>query len=322
MKIIIVYYSASGNTAKIAKAIYLGMKSVNTDCNITKIKDISPNDLIKYDLIGIGGPIWGGRESTNLSIFLHNMPDLTGKLGFPFCVHGAQPIGFMYHVSTVMQKKGLTIIGYNDWYGSVYLPYMPKPYYTDGHPDEIDLKEAEEFGKEMAMRGQRILAGEKNLIPELPSGEENILWRPRKSPKEEGFEGFESDKKGESERPPERPQRQLKINMTKCTYPKCTLCVDHCPMNSIDFSVTPPVIKANCRGDNLCEAICPTGAIEGIDFEAIFKTHGLGARGFVKYLKDDEARGHFRWLVPEDNIGWDTPNYKVTGHPRITIEED
>jgi ferredoxin len=109
--------------------------------------------------------------------------------------------------------------------------------------------------------------------------------------------------------------------MTKCTYPRCTLCVDHCPMSSIDFSEIPPVINASCRGCDLCEAICPTGDVGGIDFEPLFKTYGLGAREYIKYLKADEARGHFRWLVPEDKIGWDTPNYKVTGHPRFKLEE-
>ena len=69
----------------------------------------------------------------------------------------------------MLKKKGLTVIGYNSWYGSVYqVLHAPKPYLTDRHPDEIGLKEAKNFGREMAERARRIAAGETNLIPGLP----------------------------------------------------------------------------------------------------------------------------------------------------------
>ena len=45
---------------------------------------------------------------------------------------------------------------------------MAYPYYTAGHPDEIDLREAEEFGREMVERSRRISAGETKLIPAMP----------------------------------------------------------------------------------------------------------------------------------------------------------
>ena len=55
-----------------------------------------------------------------------------------------------------------------DWYGSVFLPEMPHPYPTDGHPDEIDLKEAEDFGREMVENSRRIHNGQTELIPPEP----------------------------------------------------------------------------------------------------------------------------------------------------------
>jgi len=67
-----------------------------------------------------------------------------------------------------MKQQGLTVIGWNDWFACVYFPLIPKPYFTDGHPDEIDLKEAVGFGKEMVERSRRIYQGEKRLVPEFP----------------------------------------------------------------------------------------------------------------------------------------------------------
>ena len=164
MKGIVVYYSATGSTARIAKAIHQGMKEV-IECDIAPVKEIAPKGMDKYDIIAIGGPIWYFRETANLRLFIYKMPNMTGKLCIPFCSHGAAPEGFFYSLMQLLRRKEFTIIGWNDWYGSVFhVLHMPKPYLTDGHPDEIDLQEAEIFGREIADRARRIYAGEKDLL--------------------------------------------------------------------------------------------------------------------------------------------------------------
>ena len=148
MKGILDYYSATGSTARIAKAIHRGMRGLMAECDIVQLKKADPRDMTKYDVIGIGAPIWFFREPANVRLFIYNMPRLEGKLGFPFCSHGAAPAGFMFSIASALKRKGLTIIGYNDWYGAVnQVLHMPKPYVTDGHPDEIDLRDAENFGR-------------------------------------------------------------------------------------------------------------------------------------------------------------------------------
>src|SRR5208283_5450139 len=52
-----------------------------------------------------------------------------------------------------------------------------------------------------------------------------------------------------------------KIDMAKCTYPKCTACMDYCPQNSIDVTKNPPVILARCENEALCYGVCPHNAI-------------------------------------------------------------
>jgi len=222
------------------------------ECDIAPLKKADPGDLVNYDVIGLGGPIWYFRETANLRLFAYNMPQLKGKLCFPFCVHGSAPFGFMASFVPVLKRKGLTIIGYNDWYGSVdQVLHMPKPYLTDGHPDEVDLEEAENFGREMAERARKIAAGETHLIPVLPKGlKADSLFRrfgqgePRVAP------------------PPESSRPVRNLNQSKCLYPECTICVDNCAVKAIDFSVNPPVFKKNCVNCNLCNRMCPEGAIE------------------------------------------------------------
>ncbi|HJX03377.1 MAG TPA: flavodoxin domain-containing protein [Dehalococcoidia bacterium] len=259
MKGIVIYYSATGNTKKIAGAIHRGMKKVLGNCDLSSISEISPQDMGKYDVVGIGAPIWYFREPANVRLFIYNMPDMNGKLCFPFCSHGTAPFGIFFSMVPALQKKGLSIIGYNDWYGSVYqVLHAAKPYFTDGHPDEIDLQEAEAFGREMAERARRITAGEKDLIPSLPKGasaDTTFQPHPLGQPFPENGKKADVTKGG----PPPRPERT--INMAKCLYPQCTICVDNCPAHSIDFSSSPPVIKKSCFNDFLCDRLCPTGAI-------------------------------------------------------------
>src|SRR4030042_204507 len=98
------------------------------------------------------------------------MNSLEGTPFFVFNTHAALPVNFMRESVTALREKGLVVIGFKNWYCAVYLPYVPKPYFTDGHPDEIDLNEAEDFGRELAERSQRIHNGETNLIQQLPEG--------------------------------------------------------------------------------------------------------------------------------------------------------
>lgn len=56
MKILITYYSLTGNTEKIAKVIYDEIsKKHRTD--IKKIEQITPDTLYKYDLVFLGTPV-------------------------------------------------------------------------------------------------------------------------------------------------------------------------------------------------------------------------------------------------------------------------
>ena len=170
LKAVIVYYSATGSTFKVAKAICQGMRKTMS-CDLVKIKKADPKKMAQYDVIGLGGPIWYYRDTANLKLFLNKMPMMEGKPAFLFCTHGSEPIGFFDSLGQTAMKRKLTIIGWNDWYGSVFhVLHMPKPYLTDGHPDAIDLAQAEAFGDEMADRARSFLAGDLSAIPDVPQG--------------------------------------------------------------------------------------------------------------------------------------------------------
>ena len=84
MKSIIVYFSLTGNTEKVALAIQKGIKQFSRQCDIVKIRDANPRTLNQYDLIGLGSPVIGaettGTEPPNVKAFINNMRFVDGNM--------------------------------------------------------------------------------------------------------------------------------------------------------------------------------------------------------------------------------------------------
>lgn len=303
---IIVYLSYTGNTRQIARAIYKGMSPLMDRCDIVKLRQTNPADLAGYDLIGIGSPVRLGKMPVELKEFIARMDSLQGTHCFVFNTHAALPVGFMKECVTALKEKGLFVIGFKNWYCAVYLPYVPKPYFTDGHPDEIDLKEAEDFGREMVLRSRRIHQGESNLIQSLPEGEEYDRIYGAQMTGALPVDVMKARAQGFS------------IDMNKCT--RCNYCVELCPTNSIDFSVNPPVFK-KCDQCWMCEQTCPEGAIS-FNYAPLHKSHNvIVEQRFVPALKLAEELGRFRPLVKPEEIGWETPLFITKKPPRFKITQ-
>jgi flavodoxin/NAD-dependent dihydropyrimidine dehydrogenase PreA subunit len=311
VKCLIVYLSLTGNTEKVALSIQKGIQQVSGHCDIVKLREANPGVLNQYDLIGLGSPVIGietiGTEPPNVKAFINNFHFVGGKHAFAFCTHGTHYEMFFPRVIRYLKLRGMVVIGSRDWYGTVYIPAMPKPYPTDGHPDAIDLKEAEEFGKEMAERSQRITSGEKGLIPPVPK-----LPIPTEPPKKEGESSFSDRIFSET----------VKYYPEKCKYPRCQLCMDNCPVYGIDLTIQPPGIAKPCINCEFCAEICPTGALDGFEFND-FAARIL-ARDIKELLLSDLARtaadGHYRPPVRLDKVGTGLPLYKShLKHPRWII---
>jgi flavodoxin/Fe-S-cluster-containing hydrogenase component 2 len=301
MKCIIIYFSQTGNTEKMALAMQKGVRKAAGNCDIVKIKEANPRGLMDYDLIGLGTPLFG-PEPGNVAAFINNLKFVGGKHVFVFSTHGTLPAFFAPSIYPKLIKRGLKVIGIRDWYGNCYLSHCPKPYPTDGHPDETDLKEAEAFGQEMVDRSRRISAGETDLILPAPEAQEM----------------------------PEPPawiinvfKKMVKFHKEKCLYPKCRLCMENCPMDGIDLTMDPPVVFKPCIDCEFCIKLCPTGAIEAEEYceKVTPQFYNDMHDSLLVILDEAEASGHFRRLVPNSAIGWETPVSKMTSnkHPKWII---
>lgn len=168
MKSIVIFFTQTGNTERVARAIQAGVTKVTGQCDLREIRDVDPLRLKDYDLIGFGAPVIGGCPK-NVLQFVRRMRFVGGKHAFTFCTHGTAHKEFYPIIYPTLADRGLTVIGSADWYGDCHLVHMPQPYPTAGHPDAIDLEEAEAFGLEMVVRSMHIRSGRLASYPRLLS---------------------------------------------------------------------------------------------------------------------------------------------------------
>jgi len=313
MRSIVVYYSMTGNTKLVAKAI---QKGIARDCELVSLNEIDTINLLDYELIGFGAPVIGYREPPVVTRFMKGLPRLDGKYAFTFCTHGTCPSGFIAEMVALMREKGLKVTGWNDWFGGAFMPYIDRPYYTDGHPDELAIKEAREFGKEILERTSRIFGGEIGLIPQLPDKDQyDKLYGTQPLPEELPDDLNIPPAEWEKLKPELIPE--------KCT--SCGLCVDNCPNQAITMD-DPVSISHEACGPCLvwfCEQLCPSGAIQ-VDWEPMEireeSTRIYFAKLAESMFKNKDLR-RFRVLFPPEEEGTKEPLSKRKQHPKIKIQD-
>jgi len=275
LKILIIYFSQTGGTELIAKRIRNGVLKSGNECVIMKLGDVKTLNLNDFDIIGLGCPTFFYREPVNVQNFIQHLPNLN-KHAFIFAIHGSCLGNTFYYLSEELKAKGLVVIGGFDSYSDSSLQFYPAPMHTHGHPDEIELQEAEEFGRKLSDISFRIKKGE-NLIPRFGLIEKTWWARESKMMTQEVLRKISP---------------RFIINSEKCT--KCKLCQTNCPGDAIDVEASPPEIqKEGCIFCWFCEKLCPEGAIEA-DWAFMRENARSNLRKYVKLLKEAEEQGKFR----------------------------
>lgn len=151
MKILITYYSNTGNTEKIAKSIEEGLK--DEDVALKPIKEVDVSSLKNYDLIFLGSGIYASRVDKSLSQLVSAVDDLPKKFVF-FCTHASLDMyqdGFKL-VKRKLAKAGSEIIDIFDCMGdNIGLPEATRKAMLNSLPPH-KRKEAEEHQKRLKGR--------------------------------------------------------------------------------------------------------------------------------------------------------------------------
>lgn len=159
MKILVAYYSQTGNTRKVAETIF----SVIRHSQKTLLPIDQEDDPGSYDLIFIGFPVQHHSIPAQATHFLKSIPP--GKKIALFATHGSlrggeKAIAAFY--TALSLASGQTILGTFGCRGQVPFAlldaWMEKPQEqswameaqsANGHPDAADLEDARSFAETM-----------------------------------------------------------------------------------------------------------------------------------------------------------------------------
>ena len=155
-RILVVYYSRSGNTEKMARAVAEGAEGVaGATVEVRKVADTKPEDLLKADAIVMGSPVYYGGMAAELkkliddSVKFHKKLD--GKVGAAFASSGAEHGGNESTILDILNSlliHGMIVHGdpLGDHYGPVAV----------GAPDERSKKSCLRLGQRVAELAVRL----------------------------------------------------------------------------------------------------------------------------------------------------------------------
>lgn len=151
LKILITYFSKTGNTEKVAKSIKDGL--VGQDIDLKPVKDVDPSSLTNYDLIFLGSGIYASRVNKSIPDLVNTAQYLPQKFVF-FSTHASSDNyqdGFKL-VKRKLEKINSTIIGEFDCMGeNIGIPKAKIESMLDKLPLE-KRKEAEKHQKRLKGR--------------------------------------------------------------------------------------------------------------------------------------------------------------------------
>ena len=79
-KVLVIYYSQSGNTKKMAESVAEGIKKEGLEAAIKEVKDVDADELLKYEAIVIGSPTYYGTMAAEIKKLLDESVKFHGKL--------------------------------------------------------------------------------------------------------------------------------------------------------------------------------------------------------------------------------------------------
>ncbi len=118
MKILVGYYSRTGNTKKMAEAVASGAVDEGVTCDLREVSQIAADDLLDYEGLIFGSPTYYGQMAAELkklfddSVKHHGK--LSGKVGGAFSSSGMMGGGGETTIFSILEAlliHGMVIVG-------------------------------------------------------------------------------------------------------------------------------------------------------------------------------------------------------------------
>lgn len=148
-RVLIIYYSKSGNTGEMASFVKNGVESENLETVLKNVAETKAEELLGYEGIIIGSPTYYGSMAAQVKKLLDDSVSFHGKLdgrvGAAFSSSaniGGGNETTITDILNAMLIHGMVIQG--NWQGDHYGPV------SIGYPDERVKRQCEALGKRVA----------------------------------------------------------------------------------------------------------------------------------------------------------------------------
>ena len=176
MKVLIAFYGETGNTEKIAKAIYQEA-SRDHEAHLRRVEEVTEETLNRYDLVFLGSPCHSTDLAPPVKRILDAFPDSPNFKLAGFFTHGCPNVGEAFDrwaskcvssFAKASKEKQIDFVGYYHCQGSMAPPVedaMGRYFAEKGeitaddwneyieelrkHPNHEDLQKAKEFARDV-----------------------------------------------------------------------------------------------------------------------------------------------------------------------------
>jgi len=164
LKILITFFSNTGNTEKVANSMKDGLTDYDVD--MIPVKDVEPKTLNSYNIVFLGSGVYASRvDKSILTLVKRAAPDLPAKLAY-FCTHMSLKLYQepFKRINNIAKEHNCEIVGKFDCVGENLgipldtqlgmLDKLPEDQKNKaikdmekmkGRPNEIDLENAKDF---------------------------------------------------------------------------------------------------------------------------------------------------------------------------------
>ena len=245
--VLLVFHSASGNTAWGARTLAACLRSAQVRTTVHSITDGFDNNLLSsHDLIGFGCPVMGFQPSSSMMDFIRGLPAQHNKPAFVFATYAGILANSLWVLADALSRRGFTTIARACFRCEVSWPVarMLGLLIGRGRPDARTAEGIRDFAHGLGTAAERLAAGKTVPRVKIPFQFANIF----------GYIGRMAD---------QAALRMImgskKVRTAACT--RCGLCRRWCAAGAIQLQPY-PVFSSACNGCWGCYNICPEGAIE------------------------------------------------------------
>jgi len=173
---LILYWSHTGNTEKVAVGIHAGLAAGGLDVVVTRVQGAREVDFFDYDLVCVGFPSYNWHPPKPMDDFLRAnfnrcraagrihacAPSVPGKHALVFCTYSGPHTGIREaipagkYVGQFFEHLGFSVV--DEWYvlsefhGEEEMSTLGRMGNIKGLPSEQDLKRIEEQARLLALR--------------------------------------------------------------------------------------------------------------------------------------------------------------------------